>query len=38
LGSLHHFWSKRCDFCGVRHLRRSQFLMQCIKALNNLHN
>jgi len=37
LGSLHHFWSKRCDFCCVRHLLRSKFLM-CWKALNNLHN
>jgi len=37
LGSLHHFWSKRCDFCGVRHLVRSQFLMHW-KALNNLHD
>jgi len=36
LGSLHHFWSKRCDFCGVRHLVRSKFLMDW-KALNNLH-
>jgi len=37
LGSWHHFWSKRCDFCGVRQLARSQFLMHW-KALNNLHN
>ena len=27
LGSLHHFWLKRCNFCGVRHLLRSKFLM-----------
>ena len=37
LSSLHHFWSKRCDFCGVRHLGRSQFSMHW-KALNNLYN
>jgi len=37
LGSLHHFWSKRCDFCGVRHLLRSKFLIHW-KALNNLYN
>jgi len=37
LGSLHHFWSKRCDFCGVRHLLRSKVLMHW-KALNNQYN
>jgi len=37
LGSLYHFWVKRCDFCGVRHLVRSKFLMDW-KTLNNLYN
>jgi len=36
LSSLHHFWSKRCDFCDVRHLVRSKFLMDW-NALNNLY-
>ena len=37
LASLHHFWSNSCDFCSVRHLLCSWFLMLW-KALNNLDN
>jgi len=37
LASLHHFLSNSCDFCSVRHLLCSWFLMLW-KALNNLDN